>query len=295
MAIKTTALKSALSLLRLLQLLSSIVVLAIYSYFIAVQRKYGLYRAPWVRAVLAIGAAAVFWTLIALLATVFVGGAAAFGFPALILDLLFFGAFIAVTILTRSGRRSCRGNVSTPIGSGNTRTGTVFTRPQRSYRPNLVRSCRLQKAVFAVAIILFILFLLSAIVQYLLVRHHKNEKRYGPSPSNNYTKGSGARGFFARKPKHDTRDAELATAGATTTAPVASTGALEAEKHHNMRPSHDTAYTGSTVAPSPAYNGVASVHDNRPIPTSNTYTAPTYATTYQQTSTTPYPDTPARY
>lgn len=147
-------LKSNQTLLRLLQLLGAILILGIYSYFLAVQNKHELYTAPWVKAVEAIAGAAILWSAIALLLTCFVGGVTGFGIPALILDLLFFGAFIAVTVLTRSGRRSCRGNVSTPLGSGNTRTRTVFTRPQRSYRPNLVRTCRLQKAVFAVAIIL---------------------------------------------------------------------------------------------------------------------------------------------
>ncbi len=56
------------------------------------------------------------------------------------------------------------------------------------------------------------------------MRHHKREKRYGPSPSNNYTAGSGRFRFGRRGRKNKvTRDAELATAG----------GALAGEKHHH--------------------------------------------------------------
>jgi hypothetical protein len=155
MALKTAALKSLQTLLRLLQLLCSILILGIYSYFLSMQSRHRLYKAPWVKAVEAIAAASILWTLFALLLTVFVGGAAAFGYPALLLDLLFFGAFIAVTVLTRSGRQNCRGYVSTPLGSGDSRTNSVVTRPPNpSYRPNLFRTCRMQKAVFAVAIIL---------------------------------------------------------------------------------------------------------------------------------------------
>jgi hypothetical protein len=77
------------------------------------------------------------------------------------------------------------------------------------------------------------------------VRHHKKEKRYGPSPANGYTSGSGKKGFFARKKKNNyARDAELATTG------VATTAAIETEKHHHnhIRPSGETGYTGSTMA-----------------------------------------------
>lgn len=85
----------------------------------------------------------------------------------------------------------------------------------------------------------------------LLQRHHKKESKYGPSPSNNYTSGPGKKSYFKRnrntKADHDTE--ELGALGG---------GALIAEeKHHHkknhtngndMRPSHDTAMTGSTAA-----------------------------------------------
>lgn len=288
MAFGGLALKSTQTLLRTLQLLGSILILGIFSYFLAAQANHGLFKAAWVKAVEGIAGAAILWTLFALLLTCFVGGVTAFGALALILDVLFFGAFIAVTILTRAGRRSCNGFISTPLGSGDTRTGVVTTRPpNRNYTPNLKRICRLQKAVFAVSIILFVLFLLTALVQIMLVRHHKKEKRYGPSPANNYTTGSGSRGFFRRNKANNTvRDAELATAGATTTVPptttTTTTAALETEKHNHqhMRPSQETGYTGytgSTVAQqSDGYNGVKTIHGGVPPVNTQTYSAGAY-------------------
>lgn len=85
------------------------------------------------------------------------------------------------------------------------------------------------------------LFLITAAFQVVLARHHKKEKRYGPSPSNNYTSGLGRRGQFWRRNKRNTRDAELATTG------------LASDKHA-YRPSADTGYTGSTVNPGYGHN-----------------------------------------
>lgn len=98
----------------------------------------------------------------------------------------------------------------------------------------------------------------------LLARHHKKEKAFGPSPTNGYTSGSGKKPkFWQRKPKTANgtmhRDTEM-TAGATnlgTTHPV-------------VRPSHDTGYTGSTVAPTGAYDTTPKrslAHDNTHKPT----------------------------
>ncbi|KAI9882854.1 MAG: hypothetical protein M1823_005394 [Watsoniomyces obsoletus] len=298
---KGLALKSVQSLLRLLQLLSAILILGIFSYFLATQARHDLFKPTWVKAVEGIAGAAVLWTLFALLLTFFVGGVTGFGALALVLDLLFFGAFIAVTILTRRGRR-CTGFVDTPLGFGDVNGRNVFIVPENdddpedrnepvtTYRPNLLRTCRLLKAVFAVAIILFILFLISALLQILLVRNHRKEKRYGPSPANNYTQGSGNRRralpFFARK-KANTRDAELAPVAATT---------ADKHNHHHMRPSGETGYTGSTVAPGVdpvvGYNGGTNKTIHSGAPVTDSYGA----AGYQNTTSTTYPGaTQVRY
>jgi hypothetical protein len=97
-----------------------------------------------------------------------------------------------------------------------------------------------------------LLFLISALVQLALARHHKKEKRFGPSPANNYTSGAGRGGFFGRGRKNKVaahRDPEVA-AGA---------GTLSTGPTHDVRPSHDTAYTGSTVA------GAGTYEHNKPL------------------------------
>jgi len=96
-------------------------------------------------------------------------------------------------------------------------------------------------------------------------KHHKKEKRYGPSPDNDYTSGSGNR-FWKRKSKAPrttndayAKDTELGTTGGLAPAAV------------DVRPSHDTAYTGSTVgAGNNAYVG----NKYEPPVTSGYHTAP---------------------
>lgn len=93
-----------------------------------------------------------------------------------------------------------------------------------------------------------------------LMRHHKKEKRYGPSPSNNYTSGSRKRFGFGRRKNKTTRDAELATMG----------GGVAGDKHHNgIRPSHDTGVTGTTMGGTDATYG--SNHPSGHVPASTNY------------------------
>lgn len=44
----------------------------------------------------------------------------------------------------------------------------------------------------------------------MLMKHHKKEKAFGPSPNNGYTAGSPKRKFWQRKPRRN-RDTEMAT------------------------------------------------------------------------------------
>lgn len=99
----------------------------------------------------------------------------------------------------------------------------------------------------------------------LLSRQHKKEKRFGPGPSNNYTSGSGKKAPFWKRKNNKTHDAELGAVGAGGVA-------LAEEKHHhnnhtngNIRPSYDTAMTGSTAnAPDNAYGSVNNKYDREP-------------------------------
>jgi hypothetical protein len=121
---------------------------------------------------------------------------------------------------------------------------------------------------FAVAIIGAFFFLISAIVQVFLMRHHKKEKAFGPGPSNGYTKGSGVKFWQRNRRTTGNRDPEVGTVP-TTQGGLAPQGAP-----HDYRPSHDTAYTGSTVAA--PHNGYDS---HKPV-TGGFHTAPnTYGNT----------------
>ena len=118
-----------------------------------------------------------------------------------------------------------------------------------------------------------ILFLLSAALEIVLSRARKREKRYGPSPANNYTSGSGKTKFWQKKnnknktQKHE--DEELGTLGA---------GALVAEEKHRTRNnrnseriSDDTAMTGTTAPVADGYGGPNNKYNQEPTIPAQTY------------------------
>jgi len=187
--------------------------LGIYSYFLATERTHNVTIPSKQKAIEGIMGAGVLYTLIAIVMTCFLGGVTFFAAIGLVLDLLFVGAFIAVAIMTRSGASSCKNNpVKTPLGNGNPNSHTG--NGGAIYTASLHTICRLQTVVFAVAIIGAFLFLVAAVVQFWLGKHHRKEKRFGPSPTNGYTSGSGRKGFFRRNKRvstHSTRDAPVGT------------------------------------------------------------------------------------
>jgi hypothetical protein len=227
--------------LRVIQLLASVACLAIFSYFLAVLSDHNLPIANWIRAVEGISGAAVLYGIFAVLLTSFLGGVPFFAFLAMVLDVCFIGGFVAIAVLTRNGASSCTGFVKTPLGNGNADNnqaqaygdnGFGFGKDQAvTYLPNLYRSCKLETAVFSIACIQCLLFLLTLLFQLALGKQHQKEKRYGPSPANNYTSGSGRRTFWPRRRRgHIARDAEVGAIGA---------GALAAKKHHDHHDHHD--------------------------------------------------------
>jgi hypothetical protein len=226
MAIGGAILRITATALRVIEFACAAIILGIYSYFLAVLSKHDLSIPTWEKAVEGMSGAAVLYTIFGVILTLFLGGTAVFGYLGIVLDILFAGCFAAIAYYTRHGANSCNGTVNTPIGRG----------PSNAAAPgagDYGYACTLNTAAFAVAILGLFLFLLSAVFNVLLVQHHKKEKKYGPSPANNYTKGSGRRPFWKRnKTPKGTRDAELATAGTT---------------HHHSRVSHETGMTGTTI------------------------------------------------
>ena len=88
---------------------------------------------------------------------------------AIILDVAFIGAFIFVSYATRAARHSCSGYVVTPLGSGAAGADTGLR-----VASSLRRACQLETAVFASAIILCILYFMTAIWQFFMVRNRKS-------------------------------------------------------------------------------------------------------------------------
>jgi hypothetical protein len=225
MAVGGTVLRLTQTVLRGIQLLCGLAALAIFSYFLAVLSHHGLPIHTWVRAVEGLSGASVLYLLFAILLTIFLGGNKVIGFIAVVLDICFVGCYAAVAYYNRGGAGSCRGNVDTALGSGPSDSSA------QGNGPSLGLACKLETAVFAVAIVNLFLFLVTAVLEVVLVRYHKKEKRYGPSPANNYTYSEGRTPFWRRNRNvRHTEGAEMATVG---------TGAI--------RPSHDTEYTGTTV------------------------------------------------
>ncbi|KAL4872852.1 hypothetical protein BDV12DRAFT_161625 [Aspergillus spectabilis] len=178
--------------IRILQFLASAVILGIFSYFLAKLAQNDLHIATWMKAVEGLSGAATLYALLGALFTCCLGGITFFAGLAIVLDVCFVGAMIAIAVMTRHGTQSCSGtNLNTPLGTGADNTDSPSG-------VDFGYACRLNKVVFAVSIIGIFFFLISILFQFLLGRHHKREKRFGPSPNNNYTYGSQRRGFWNR-------------------------------------------------------------------------------------------------
>lgn len=145
MAIGGTLLRGNTTLIRFLQLLSSAIVLGIFSYFLAVLSRHSNPISSWTKAIEGISGAAVLYTVFGVILTCFFGGISIFAFLAIFLDLCFVGCFIAIAVHLKNGASSCRGSVSTPLGAGQASGRTIAG-------TSLSAACKLQKAVFAVAI-----------------------------------------------------------------------------------------------------------------------------------------------
>lgn len=138
------------------------IILGVYSYFLAVLKDHNLPIANKWRAVEGISGSAVLYLIFAVILTCFLGGKRFFAFIAIVLDVLFCAAFIALAVLLRKGADSCTGEVDTPLGKGPANGGQSgfgangFGTGQGegvTYKPRLGFACRLNTACFAVSLV----------------------------------------------------------------------------------------------------------------------------------------------
>ncbi|KAI0021932.1 hypothetical protein F4780DRAFT_778205 [Xylariomycetidae sp. FL0641] len=191
--------------IRGIQFCCAALILALFSYFLAVAADHHTRIPTWLRAVEGISGAAVLYTIIGLLLLCCLAGHPVTSFIAILLDIAFVGAFIYVATANRGGASSCRGNnITTPFGTG--RDVDHF----HDGFPTNRTLCQMESACLAVAIVAIVFFLLSALVEFVLVRHRRKERRFGPSPANNYTSGYGSqrKGFFGRFRRSGTANTE---------------------------------------------------------------------------------------
>ncbi|KAJ5690802.1 hypothetical protein N7462_005194 [Penicillium macrosclerotiorum] len=177
--------------IRVLQFLDAAVILGIFSYYLAILSRHDQTIATWLKAVEGLSGAACLYSLLGAILVCCLGGVSFFAFIAVVLDVCFTGAMIAIAVMTRNGTQKCTGTVNTPLGTGN---ANEDSKANLSYG----MACKLEKVTFAVSVIGIFFFLISIIFQVLMARHHKREKRFGPSPANGYTYGTG-RKWFSRK------------------------------------------------------------------------------------------------
>ena len=156
---------------------------------------------------------------------------------------------IAVAVLTRDGASSCSGNVNTPLGDGPASSkegfGSNGQGNQITYAASLGTTCKLNTACFAVAIIGALNLYLDFLNLFMFLLQFMGN-----------------------------RDPEVGTIPATTAGGLAAPTAA-----HDYRPSHDTAYTGSTVAA--PHSGFAT---DKPV-TGGYHTAPHVAPTANYANT----------
>lgn len=209
-----SALRALKFFLRIIQFLCAALILAIFSYFLATLANHSLPTATWIRAVEGIAGVAVLYTALCILALCCFPTVKPFtSLLSMVLDVCFAAAFIYVASANKGGSASCTsGFVDTPFGSGDASTGVVEGATDGwTALPSLRQACQMETACLAVSVVALFFFLFSILAEWAIIRNHRKESRFGPSPANGYTEGSGEKsggffGLFGRKNRANTVD-----------------------------------------------------------------------------------------
>merc|ERR1711939_674105 len=272
MAFGGIALKSVSLFFRAIEFGCAAVIIGIFSYYLATLTDHSLPISVHIKAVEGTSGAAVLYTLAALVLVCCLGGIAFFSALGMVLDFAFCGAFAYIAWVNRHATDgSCSGFVRTAYGNGYTNLDNdgVGGDGGVTILPSLRTACRLQKAAFAVAIIGCVFFFISIFLEFLLIKHRRKERAFGPSPNNGYTAGTPKRKnrTYADKnadtlPTHAT-PADMRTSYATDTTAVGGEPPINkyenAAAYGNAPVSNGYQTTTTTHAPAVAGNGVS--HD----------------------------------
>ncbi|KAG0636043.1 hypothetical protein HOY80DRAFT_1011492 [Tuber brumale] len=138
-------------------------------------------------AIFVISCVAVLYTSLSLFTTCF--GHKKFFLATLVTDFLLLGGFVAISILMRgSPGMSCD-----PVEYSDRITSSSNDFPSNIYRssggsgslPGTL--CQLDKSVFAFAVALSVLFLITLLLSHLALRNHRKNRAFGPGPENGYS------------------------------------------------------------------------------------------------------------
>lgn len=153
--------------LRMLQLLSSLIIVGVFSYFLAVLADHNEHAPEWLKAVAGIAGVAAIYAIFTSFFILAYGGLLVFSRISMLFDGSFAVAFLAICLMTRHGALPCTGRVTTPVGSGDAEdpgaafgdedTGIGMGDNLTSMR-YLATACKLEKGAFAVSIIGMLVF-----------------------------------------------------------------------------------------------------------------------------------------
>jgi hypothetical protein len=183
---------------------------------------------------------AVIYTGLAMLMVCCLGGKTFAAILGLLGDALICAAFVAIAVLDRSGSGRRTGAVNTPVGAGQSGTTSAAG-------TNLGLAAKLNTTSFACAIGGAGLMAIAFLMQLAMWRNHKKEAAYGPGPDNDYTSGRKRGGFFNKKKNNDVEQPFTHEKEAVAVPVIGATAADRHAHRNDMRPSHDTAYTGTTM------------------------------------------------
>ncbi|KAI3398905.1 hypothetical protein diail_8228, partial [Diaporthe ilicicola] len=168
-----------------IQFVCSVVLLGIYSYYLATMASHKMTITTNTKAIEGISAIGTFYTALGLLFVCCCAGFPLSSFIAIVLDIGLIAAYIYVAVGNRDGASSCTGsNVNTVYGSGESNatpsssgSGNSIANIPVSGLPTFQIACRLETVCLAAACIACIFFALSILLEISLNRNRHRASR----------------------------------------------------------------------------------------------------------------------